>query len=351
MLMFHVPARDALNEHAQSTLINGRGRYPGGPVVPLSVISVQRTKRYRFRLVNMACSAAFTFAIDKHTLTIIEADGEYTRPLTVDSLEIFAGQRYSVIFTADQAVGNYWLRANPDRGNPGYDGGRNQAILRYIGAPAADPTTVLNVKNPLKEQNLHALVDARPPGNPWVGGADVNINLVQSFNDTLFRFEMNGEVFEPPTVPVLLQILNGTHKPQELLPKGTVIPLPRNKVIEVSMPALPSTRSGPHPFHLHGHAFWVVRSGDNDTYNYVNPVRRDTVSTGLQTTAPNATIRFVTDNSGPWFLHCHIDWHLELGLAVVFAEDIPGIAQTKTTAQWKELCPLYEAWKSKEEGQ
>jgi iron transport multicopper oxidase len=25
----------------------------------------------------------------------------------------------------------------------------------------------------------------------------------------------------------------------------------------------------------------------------------------------NVTIRFQTDNPGPWFLHCHIDWHLE----------------------------------------
>lgn len=22
------------------------------------------------------------------------------------------------------------------------------------------------------------------------------------------------------------------------------------------------------------------------------------------------TIRFETDNPGPWFIHCHIDWHL-----------------------------------------
>lgn len=29
-----------------------------------------------------------------------------------------------------------------------------------------------------------------------------------------------------------------------------------------------------------------------------------------------------TDNPGPWFLHCHIDWHLEAGFAIVFAEDL-----------------------------
>ena len=32
-----------------------------------------------------------------------------------------------------------------------------------------------------------------------------------------------------------------------------------------------------------------------------------------------------TDNPGPWLLHCHIDWHLQTGLAVVFAEDAPDV--------------------------
>jgi hypothetical protein len=32
----------------------------------------------------------------------------------------------------------------------------------------------------------------------------------------------------------------------------------------------------------------------------------------------NVTIRFFTDNPGPWFFHCHIDWHLG---AYVFSFD------------------------------
>ena len=60
--------------------------------------------------------------------------------------------------------------------------------------------------------------------------------------------------------------------------------------------------------HLHGHAFWVVRSAGNSSYNFVDPIVRDVVSIGDST--DNVTIRFFTDNSGPWFLHCHINWHL-----------------------------------------
>jgi len=47
--------------------------------------------------------------------------------------------------------------------------------------------------------------------------------------------------------------------------------------------------------------FDVVRSAGNSTYNYVNPVRRDVVSTGG--VGDNVTFRFITSNSGPWFLH------------------------------------------------
>jgi iron transport multicopper oxidase len=60
---------------------------------------------------------------------------------------------------------------------------------------------------------------------------------------------------------------------------------------------------------LHGHAFYVVRSAGQSTYNYKNPPQRDVVNIGQA--SDNVTIRFRTDNPGPWFLHCHIDFHLQ----------------------------------------
>ncbi|KAJ7771225.1 hypothetical protein B0H14DRAFT_2402235, partial [Mycena olivaceomarginata] len=58
----------------------------------------------------------------------------------------------------------------------------------------------------------------------------------------------------------------------------------------------------------------------------------------------NVTIRFVTDNDGPWFLHCHIDWHLEAGLTIAFAEDVPDWNTTIAhSLAWDHICPAYEA--------
>jgi iron transport multicopper oxidase len=80
-----------------STLINGKGRYLGGPLVPLSVINVQKGKRYRFRLVSLSCDPNFQFSIEGHDLTIIAIDGVNVLPKTVDSIQIFAGQRYDFV--------------------------------------------------------------------------------------------------------------------------------------------------------------------------------------------------------------------------------------------------------------
>nr|BAU94247.1 laccase [Pholiota microspora] len=337
---YHTPAPSAgLVPTSDATLINGKGRYVGGPTVPLSVITVLPNKRYRFRLVSISCDPNFVFSIDGHTLTIIEVDGVNVQPLTVDSIQIFVGQRYSFVLNTNQAVSNYWVRALPNSGPQTFDGGLNSAILRYWGAANVDPTTNSTSTNPLLETNLHPLVNAAAPGIPTVGAADVNINLDIEFSFTTLRFTVNNATFIPPSVPVLLQIMSGAMTAQDLLPPGSVYVLPPNKVIEISMPG--GATGGPHPIHLHGHTFSVVRSAGSTVYNYANPVQRDVVSIGLA--GDNTTIRFKTDNSGPWIMHCHIDWHLDIGLAVVMAEDVQTIATENPPTAWDNLCPIYDA--------
>lgn len=64
------------------------------------------------------------------------------------------------------------------------------------------------------------------------------------------EFFINDAPFVPPTVPVLLQILNGTLDAHDLLPPGSVYNLPPYSTIELSIPG--GVTGGPHPFHLHG---------------------------------------------------------------------------------------------------
>ncbi|TEB23093.1 laccase 2 precursor [Coprinellus micaceus] len=337
---YHTPAPSAgLVPTPDSTLINGKGRYAGGPVTPLATIVVNRNRRYRFRLVSISCDPNYTFSIDGHTMTIIEVDSVNIVPITVDSIQIFAGQRYSFVLNTNQPVANYWIRANPNLGTTGFAGGLNSAILRYNGAPDADPISSQTPNSaPLLETNLHPLTNPAAPGVPTVGAADVNINLDILFDFASLKFKVNSALFEEPSVPVLLQILSGATSPAALLPAGSIYSLPKNKVVEISIPG--GSVGSPHPIHLHGHAFSVVRSAGSSTYNYANPVQRDVVNIG--DASDNVTIRFQTDNPGPWIMHCHIDWHLVLGLSVVFAEDIPTIASSDPPTAWDQLCPIYD---------
>ncbi|KAH8110523.1 Cu-oxidase-domain-containing protein [Phellopilus nigrolimitatus] len=325
-----------------TTVINGLGRNTDGPAdAPLAVVNVTAGQRYRFRIVSTSCYPAFNFSIDGHNMTIIETDGVETEPLTVDFINIFPAQRYSVVVTADQPVDNYWIRAIPSvAGATNATDGINSAILRYSGANNSEPTTNSTTNGiVMNEANIVPLVNPGAPGQPVIGGVDYALNLNITLNKTGNvgdgRHLVNGVTFIPPSVPVLLQILSGTTQPSQLLPSGSVYPLPANSTIEVSMPG-----AFPHPMHLHGHNFDVVRVAGSSQYNYANPVRRDTVSIG--TASDNVTFRFVTNNAGPWFLHCHIDWHLEAGLAIVFAEDTPDIQSANpVNAAWDALCPNY----------
>ncbi|KAI0281105.1 laccase [Russula aff. rugulosa BPL654] len=260
-----------------SILINGKGRYPGGPQdVPLAIV-----------------------------------EGTNVQPLVVDSIEIFVGQRYSVVVDANQRVDNYWIRALPGDAETAlfnFSGFSYVAVLHYEAAECDEPSQKpwIDVpKNylPLVETNLH-------PGKPFPGGADININLNVTPNPTSPGFLINGASYQVPPVPVLLQILSGAKNASDLVPAGSIYGLRPNKSVELTIPAV---ALGPHPVHLHGHSFAVVRSAGNSSYNFVDPVFRDVVSIGEM--GDNVTIRFFTDNPGP----------CPSGFAVVFAEDVPDV--------------------------
>ncbi|KIL62859.1 multicopper oxidase [Amanita muscaria Koide BX008] len=336
---YHTPAPSAgLIPTPDATLINGLGRYADGPSSPLAIINVQPNKRYRMRLISISCDPNYTFSIDDHTMTVIEADGISTNPVTVNAIQIFVGQRYSFVLTTNQPVNNYWIRANPNVGMTGFANGLNSAILRYAGAPLADPTTNQGTTtNLLAETSLSPLLNPGAPGAPTQGGADINFNFDIEFNITDSRYLVNGATFIPPTTPVLLQILSGAKTAQNLLSPGSVYVLPRNKIVEVSIPG--GSAGSPHPIHLHGQTFDVVRSAGSSTYNYKNPVRRDVVSIG--SAGDNVTFRFNTNNPGPWIMYCHNNWHLNLGLAIVFVTDVDTVSRLDPPEGWNQLCPAY----------
>ncbi|RXW21107.1 hypothetical protein EST38_g4717 [Candolleomyces aberdarensis] len=274
--------------------------------------------------------------------TVITADGESTVPTDpVDGIQIFAGQRYSFILHANQDISrNYWIRANPnlDPLRDQFQGGVNSAILHYVGGPDGDPTTSQpTMPQFLRETDLHPFANPSAPGLPQIDGSDFSQTFEVNFQGG--RFLMNNASWQAPSAPILLQILTGSNA-SELMPQASIVHLRRNQVVQLNITSI-SPVATPHPFHLHGHAFSVIKSADSDTFNFENPVRRDVVSIGG--VGQFAVIRFVTDNPGPWIFHCHIEPHLSVGLAVVFVEDFENIIPSNPIPQsWRDLCEAFE---------
>ncbi|KAH1012700.1 iron transport multicopper oxidase fetC isoform X1 [Dendroctonus ponderosae] len=87
-----------------------------------------------------------------------------------------------------------------------------------------------------------------------------------------------------------------------------------------------------HPFHLHGNAFRVVameKIGSNVTVEQVKLkdrkglIKRNLLDAPIKdtVTVPDGgytVVRFQASNPGFWLFHCHLEFHAEIGMALVF---------------------------------
>ncbi|KAH6912909.1 laccase 17 [Coprinopsis sp. MPI-PUGE-AT-0042] len=328
-----------------SGTINGRGRYEGGPNVAWHRLNVVQGKRYRLRIVNISAYASFLFSIANHDLTIIEVDGVSHVPKTVGGFHIYVGQRYSVVLNANQAVGNYWIRAPMDMqhhsDNDNLDEDNVFAVLHYDGASSGNPSGSGggDPSNVLEEYQLAALENPGAPGGSAPANKIFDLTFTRDTNGGT-KWMFNNVQYHSPDVPTLLKILSGATTNADFTTSENTRVLQLDDIVELHIHG--SANGHDHPFHLHGHAFDVVQS-QNGPPNYVNPPRRDVVAVKGGT----IIIRFKADNPGPWFLHCHLDWHLEAGLALVFAEapqqNVAGPFAQIIKQEWLDLCPIYDA--------
>ncbi|KAG6811126.1 hypothetical protein H0H92_008859 [Tricholoma furcatifolium] len=275
---------------SDSGTFNGVGRYQGGPEVPFFVQNVEQGKRYRFRIINQSARNVFTMSIDGHDLTVIEADGVATTPMTVNQVLVLAGQRYSVVLEANQPVANYWINAPFTGGNPANNLNQNatlsRAVLRYAGAPEEDPDTPMTLgpvnPNLLIEANLRPL-NAETPPQP-----DINITLNLVVTAGKAQWNVNNVSYLPPEVPTLVKVLNGANSSADFNVTENTFVLPKNAVIQVDFP--PNDDDEAHPFHLHGNNFWLIKSNSSDEINTVDPIRRDDPGSSIVTSSGTSSL-------------------------------------------------------------
>ncbi|KAI9333362.1 Cupredoxin [Zopfochytrium polystomum] len=409
-----------------SGLINGRGVYNCSLILegrecaqqspPVFVFESRKT--HRIRVLSSASFAGFRFSIDDHRLTIIEVDGVTVEPYTVDTIELNTGQRYSVLVTTNRTSGNYWIRAEMYHGppwttldpSPGFIS-TAFGVFQYSGSPS--PTTP-----PTSQPDPNGVflrdTDLSPiPAGPAPRLTADSLDLIFAFNfetrpadkyqkgyvylsvrgdeDAALRV---GNATSParlgphPALPNIdpagssFAISDGQSILRSLAhpPRTPLAALPRTANIaslepgQVMQMTIVNRDAGEHPFHMHGHAFWVVARGiarrvedippvDEESVSGAgaNPLRRDVVTVDACPTEADeqcevdpetgevsfgySIVRVLADNPGVWLFHCHIEWHIAAGLVMVFVESASEVIDRGVSMDNVRLCHRYNAWK------
>ena len=165
-----------------SMLINGKGAYRAFEdssknttvFTPREVFHVKPGGRYRFRIIsNNICPSIL--AIQDHPLTVIAVDGSPVKPLVVDHIAMYSGERYDFIVTADREIDNYWFRlyttdpvcsvVKDEFAILRYDGASDEEPLRYFNNDVSGDEVLLNVRSPDEAPNGLSIVQVESAGN------------------------------------------------------------------------------------------------------------------------------------------------------------------------------------------
>ena len=309
-----------------------------------SSLPVKPNTTYLIRLINIGAFVAQYFYIEGHNFTIVEIDGVYTEPTEADTLYLGIAQRYSILVTTKNSTD------------------QNFAIVTVADSVLLDtipPSLQLNNTNWLEynatapHNQANITVDQASDLNPFddftlvpydheplLPDPDheitVAVNMEVMGNGFGYAL-LNNISYTAPKVPTLYSVLSSGNLSTNAEIYGEFthsFVLEHNDVVQI---VLNNNDTGSHPFHLHGHNFQLVQrapsygptfydnlNGDPIPYDPTNhtafpntPARRDTF-----VLPPHGffVIRFVADNPGVWFFHCHIDWHLSQGLGMLMIE-------------------------------
>jgi len=246
--------------------------------------------------------------IDNHTMSIIGSDLVPITPYDANVVSIGMGQRYDLIFTANQQdiADKFWMRAIPQSACS-ENGKRDdiRGIVYYDGASSGEPTTeAFDFEDNCIDETKNIV-----PFNPKTVGANPSLTadepVAVGFNaNNLFRWTLNSTTMVVQwNDPTLMQIMSGDKSFEK---SNAVVELPNAD--EWAYVVVSTTIPVPHPIHLHGHDFYVVAQGtgaytDDVTLNLDNPPRRDTA---MLPASGFMVMAFQTDNPGAWLMHCHI---------------------------------------------
>lgn len=318
---------------------------------------------YMLRIVNMGLFTSQYLTLEDHLFTIVEIDGVYVEPVTTQALYIAVAQRVTVLVnTKSTASKNFRFVNIIDRDMLDIVPPDLQLIsTNYMSYGASNNPKPYNGNDAKFYEEYVALLEVYDdfnlkPLNKTSILNDPDYQIVVDFKmdnlgDGVNYAFFNDISYTPPKVPTLYSVIHSGDLYDDILIYGSntnSFILQKDEIIEI---VLNNNDPGKHPFHLHGHIFQTIYrspAGDDDDnpiiYNPSNPehnkfpetpMLRDTIVVN-----PNGFIRlrFKADNPGVWLFHCHVDWHLEQGLAITLIEAPRDLQTQNVPTQHFDVC-------------
>ncbi|KAF3944132.1 hypothetical protein CMV_029373 [Castanea mollissima] len=353
---------------------------------------VEYGKTYLIRLVNAAVSADLFFAVAEHNLTVVGTDAHYTKPINTSYIMISPGQTMDILLRTNQSLGHYYIAARQfwSQDVPAflYDSVNATMILQYKGNYTIPSSPTFPSNLPFYKDLRSAITFTNLFKS--LANKDYPVNVPLNITTKMFiTLSMGGIIFHNltstleakassanniswsnPTTDVLLAYyrnisgvyttdfpdqppfyfnFTGDDFPYTLTELGTKVKmLNYNEAVEMVFQSTNLVEGAAlHPMHLHGHSFYVVGSGpgiyDNETdpksFNLVDPVEVNTFGVPKEGWL---AIRFVANNPGVWFWHCHLDRHMTWGMSSVFIVKNGDTTETSIRKPPPQL-PLCEA--------
>ncbi|XP_028783466.1 laccase-17 [Neltuma alba] len=336
-------------------------------------LKVKPGKTYLLRLINAALNDEMFFSIANHTLTVVEADAVYVKPFKTNIVLITPGQTTNVLLTAKSKHpnGSFVIAARPYATGPAaFDNTTTTGLLEYktkhslsksnTKLPLLRPVlpkfndTVFAMKFNKKVRSLNSAkfpakvpktVDRRffftvglgilpcsknqnCPNNTRVAASINNVSFVMPSTALLQAhfFNKSKGVFTTdfPANPPVKFNYTGTAPNNIMAASGTkVVVLPYNASVELVLQDTSIIGAESHPLHLHGFNFFIVGQGngnfnpkkDPKNFNLVDPMERNTAGVPA---GGWVALRFLADNPGVWFMHCHLEVHTSWGLKMAW---------------------------------
>ncbi|XP_037407359.1 laccase-7-like [Triticum dicoccoides] len=318
---------------------------------------VQPNTTVLLRVINAALNTHLFFKVAGHNFTVVAVDACYTANYTTDTLVLAPGNTVDALVYTAAAPGSYYMAVEPHHTlspaattDASDSGSLATGILLYNGTSAtATPAmpAMPNNSDSTAANDFYSGLRGVPAAVP--SPVDVNMTIQLGLGQlpcdaaqtncsvNAFAAAMNGVSFRLPTQMSLLEAQFGNASgvytadfPDGVPPNGTAMvegtkvrSLPYNSTVEVVLQNPMAFPSESHPIHLHGFNFFVLAQGlgtfapgNASAYNLVDPVARNTIAVPA---GGWAVIRFVANNPGMWFFHCHLDAHVPMGLGMVFA--------------------------------